>query len=97
MKATSLETLTVNPLASAATEPPITRSLSGPKLLEFLLQPLQCDLPACSIAVERGVKEVTQAAAVCADGEERDGLVFQKIISREKYKLDYRNNVYENE
>ena len=97
MKATSLETLTVKPLASATTEPPMTRSLSGPKLLEFLEQPLRCELPACSVAVERGVKEVTQAAAVCADGEERDGLVFQKIISREKYKLEYRNNVYGHE
>ena len=82
------------PLASAATEPPTTCSLSGPKLLQFLDHPLQLDLPACSVAVERGVKEVTLAADVCADSKERDGLVFQKIASREKYKYENRNKVY---
>ena len=94
MNATSLETLNINPLTSSLTEPPTTRSLSGPDLLKFLEQPLQLDLPACSVAVERGVKEVTEAAIVCVDSEERDGLVFQKIASRDMFNIKDKNNVY---
>ena len=48
---------------------------------------LQLNLPACSVAVERGVKDVTLAAAVCADSKERDGLIFQRIASRKKNSL----------
>ena len=92
MNATSLETLNINPLTSALTEPPTTRSLSGPDLLKFLEQPLQLDLPACSVAVERGVKEVTETDS--ADSEERDGLVFQKIASRDMFNIKDKNNVY---
>ena len=83
-----------HPLENAETEPPLTRSLSGPQLLAFLKNPLKTLLPGNSVAVERGVRDVTLAAAACSDGKERDGLVFQKKASREKNPLAMRNRVY---
>ena len=94
LKATSLLDLAVKPLASSATEPPYTRSFSGPQLLSILEEPLVLDLPASSVAVERSVKEVTSASAVCADSVERDGLIFLKMNSRKQFPLVKRNNVY---
>ena len=94
LKATSLQELAVKPLASSATEPPYTRSFSGPQLRAILDEPLLLDLPACSVAVERAVKEVTSASAVCADSLERDGIIFQKMRSRKQFPLNNRNKVY---
>ena len=91
MAATNLETLNLKPLASAATEPPVTRSLSGPMLLALKETPLVLDLPATSVAVERGVKDVTEVATLCVDSLERDGAVFQKVSSRKMYPLERRN------
>jgi hypothetical protein len=94
MAATSLETLNLKPLASAATEPPVTRCLSGPQLLAFRETPLVLDLPATSVAVERGVKDVTEVATLCTDSLERDGAVFQKVASRKIYPLEGRNRTF---
>ena len=47
-------------------------------------QPLLLDLPANSVAVEKGIKDITKAANVCCDSKERDGLIFMKIGAREK-------------
>ena len=94
MRATTLETLNSVSVKEAVTEPPFTRYLSGPKLMAFHQTPLKLSLPACSVAVERGVKDVTEAALVCTDSRERDGLVFQKSKSREKNPLTRRNKVW---
>ena len=94
LKVTSLLDLAVKPLNSSATEPPYTRSFSGPQLLSILEKPLVLDLPACSVAVEQGVNEVTNASAVCSDSLERDGLIFQKMRSRKQFPYNKRNNVY---
>ena len=53
---------------------------SGSELLAFET-PLELDLPYCSVAVERRVKEVTGASIVCVDSRERDGVVKQNIAS----------------
>ena len=42
------------------------------------------DLPACDVAVERGVKETAAAAAICTNTVERDVLIFLKISARER-------------
>ena len=76
------------------TEPPVTRSFSGPQLLAFKLNPLQLSLPGNTVHVEQGVKEVTAAALVCADSRERDGLIFQKKTARKKVPLAMRNSVW---
>ena len=94
MEASCLADLNVTPLENAKTEPPLTRSLSGPQLLAFLKNPLKTSLPGNSVAVERGVRDVTLAAAACSDGKERDGLIFQKKASREKNPRALRNRVY---
>ena len=94
MNATSLETLNLKPLTSAATEPPITRCLTGRELLAFLQTPLVLDLPATSVAVERGVKDVTKVGPLCVDSVERDGAVFKKVASRVMYPLERRNRAY---
>ena len=49
---------------------PYTRSLWGPQFLA--LGSLDQDLPAISMTVERGVKDVTEAATVFTDSKERD-------------------------
>ena len=94
MDATSLMTLNSVPLSEAQTEPPVTRGLSGPQLLALEHTPLVLNLPGNTVSVERGVKEVTSAAAVCADSRERDGIIFQKLSSRKKNPLAKRNLVY---
>ena len=94
MDATCLEDLNITPLKIAKTEPPLTRNLSGPQLLAFVKNPLKTALPANSVAVERGVRDVTLAATVCCDMKERDGLIFQKKASREKNPISLRNRVY---
>ena len=93
MAAKSLEDLNVLPVALAMTEPVYTKALFGPKLLSLEKVPLQLNLPACSVAVERGVMDVTQAAAICSDSRERDGLIFQHVISRKKTSYAKRNRV----
>ena len=80
-------------IQDAVTEPPITRALSGSQLLDLRERPLQIRLPGCSVAVECGVKDVTEAALVAADSLERDEIVFQKMESRKKYPLRNRNKV----
>ena len=92
--ATSLQTLNLTPLSEARTEPPVTRGLSGPQVLAFEQSPLKLNLPGNSVSVERGVKDVTGAATVCADPKERDGVIFQKMISRKKHPIEKRNCVY---
>ena len=94
MNATSLQNLNAVPVELACTEPPITRSLSGPRLLSLEEAPLELNLPACSVAVERGVKDVTEAAQVCSDSKERDGVIFQKFASRKKNPYKNRNKVF---
>ena len=94
MRATSLETLNLKPLSCLATEPPVTRSLSGPGLQCFLTTPMKLDLPGTSVAVERGVKDVTEAETLCVDSVERDGAVFHKMTSRKQAPLERRNNAY---
>ena len=94
MRATSLETLNIKGVREAVTEPPCTRSLSGPQLLALQERPLQLMLPACSVAVERGVKDVTEVALLATDCKERDGIVFQKLASRKKNPLERRNRVW---
>ena len=54
MAAKSLEDLNVLPVALAMTEPVYTKALFGPKLLSLEKLPLQLNLPASSVAVERG-------------------------------------------
>ena len=49
---------------------PCTRSLSGAQLLALEEEPLQLRVPACSVAVERGVKDVTEAAMLASDSKE---------------------------
>ena len=94
MDATCLADLNVTPLENAETEPPLTRSLSGPQLLALVKSPLKTSLPGNSVAVERGVRDVTLASAVCCDSKERDGLIFQKKASRERNPRAFRNRVY---
>ena len=94
MRATSLEALNVQGVREAVTEPPCTRTLSGAQLLALKEEPLQLGLPACSVAVERGVKDVTEAALLATDSRERDGIVFQKIASRKKNPGSNRNKVW---
>ena len=93
MSATSIESLNTKPLSSAVTEPPLTSHLYGPQLLKLLDTPLQVDLPVMSVAVERAVKEVTRAAIKCSDSRERDGIIFQTMVAREKNPLKNRNRV----
>ena len=93
MDAISLETLNSMGIQDAVTEPPITWALSGSQLLDLRERPLQIRLPGCSVAVERGVKDVTEAALLATDSLERDGIVFQKMESRKKYPLRNRNKV----
>ena len=78
-------------LAGAATEPFVTCSLSGPMLLALKEARLVLDLPATSVAVERGMKDVTDVVHLCVDSLERDGAVFQKVSSRKMYPLERRN------
>lgn len=98
--ATTLETLGCNctckckGVREAETEPPCTRSLSGAQLLALEEAPLQLRVPACSVAVERGVKDVTEAAMLATDSKERDGIVFNKLSSRKKVPYDKRNKVW---
>ena len=94
MSDSCLEDLNMTPLEKAETEPPLTSSLSGPQLLSLEQNPLKTSLPGNSVAVERGVRDVTLAAAVCCDSKERDGLIFQKKASREKNPRAFRNRVY---
>ena len=77
-----MEELNVTPVESAVTE-----------LLSLEEEPLQLNLPATSVAVERAVKDVTKAAAICSDSKERDGLIFQFAASRKKVPYDKRNKV----
>ena len=88
-----MEELNVMPVESAVTEPVHTRTFSGPQLLSMEEEPLQLNLPATSVAVERAVKDVTKAAAICSDSKERDGLIFQFAESRKKVPYDKRNKV----
>ena len=74
MDTMSLETLNAMGIQEAVTEPPITQALSGSQLLDLRERPLQIRLPGCSVAVERGVKDVTEAALLATDSLERDGL-----------------------
>ena len=94
MSATSLQTLNTMGLKEAVTEPPCTRTLSGPQLLALKEEPLEVRVPACSVAVERGVKDVTEAALVATDARDRDGIVFQKLASRKKMPYSNRNKVW---
>ena len=94
MNATKLEDLNLTPLAEAKTEPPFTRSLTGLQLMSLKEVPLVLDLPACSVAVERCVKEVTEASTLCVDSVERDGLIFQKMSARMKNPYKSKNRVY---
>ena len=94
MSATSLQTLNMMGVKGAMTEPPCTKTLSGPQLLALKEEPLQVRLPACSVAVERGVKDVTEAALVATDARERDGIVFQKLASRKRLPYSTRNKVW---
>ena len=94
MSATSLQTLNTMGVKGAVSEPPCTRTLSGPQLLALKEEPLEVRVPACSVAVERGVKDVTEAALVATDARERDGIVFQKLASRKKMPLSNRNKVW---
>ena len=93
LDATSLQTLNLTPLSEAKTEPPVTRGLSGSQVLALEHNPLRLNLPGNSVSVERGVKDVTGAAKVCANPKERDGVIFQKIISRKKHPIGSRNRV----
>ena len=70
MKATSLQNLNVKNIKEAFTEPPHTWCLSGSELVRLMQEPLVVDLPVSSMAVERGIKEVTEAAVVCSDSVE---------------------------
>lgn len=94
MAATNLKTLNVVGLEGSVTEPPCTRTLSGTQLLALQEEPLELRVPACSVAVERGVKDVTEAALAATDARERDGLVFQKLYSRKKVPYKNRNKVW---
>ena len=94
MKALRLQELNVNHISGAITEPPYTRSISGPQLLAIKADPLELDLPACSVAVERGVKDVTGATAVSADRLLRYSIVFQKMKSQVKFAIEQRNKSY---
>ena len=94
LDALTLQTLNIIPLSEARTEPPVTRGLSGPQLLSLQESPLKLNLPGNTVSVERGVKDVTGAALVCADSKERDGVIFQKITSRKKHPRARRNRVY---
>ena len=66
MSDSCLEDLNMTPLVEAKTEPPLTRSMSGPQLLSLEQNPLKTSLPGNSIAVERGVRDVTLASAELA-------------------------------
>ena len=46
------------------------------------------------MAVERGVKDVTEAAMLASDSKERDGIVFNKLFSRKKVPYEKRNKVW---
>ena len=94
MAASNLKTLNVKGLEGSVTEPPCTRALSGTQLLALQEEPLELRVPACSVAVERAVKDVTEAALAATDPKERDGLVFQKLASRKKVKYQNRNKVW---
>ena len=93
LKATKVQSLNQSHVSQAITEPPTTRGLTGSQLLAFLEEPLELNLPACSVAVERGVKDVTEAALKCTDSDERDGIIFQKIQARNKNPYKNRNKV----
>ena len=85
--------MNVNPLSTATTEPPLTRHLSGPKLMALMDTPLQVNLPVMSVAVERKVKEVTRASKKNSNSLERDGIVFQTVAARAKNPYQNRNRV----
>lgn len=93
MEARCLAELNVVPVEAAVTEPVYTRSMKGTELLSLKEVPLKLSLPATSVAVERAVKDVTQAAAACSSSRERDGLIFQLAESREKVPYKSRNKV----
>ena len=93
LAATSLENLNTVSVKLAVTEPVFTRSFSGPQLLSLEQKPLPLSLPAVSVAVERGVKDVTQASLMCSDSTERDGVILQKIKSRKLNPNENRNRV----
>ena len=65
---TSLQTLNLVPHSEARAEPLalVTRVISGLKVLALEHNPVRLNLPGNSVRVERGVKDVTGAAKVCA-------------------------------
>jgi hypothetical protein len=65
MSATSLQSLNTMWLKEAVTEPPCTRTLSGPQLLALREEPLEVRVPACSVAVERGVIASQAVSCYC--------------------------------
>ena len=60
MSASCLEDLNITPLVEAKTEPPLTRSMSGPQLLSLEQNPFKTSLPGNSVALlrRRGVRDV---------------------------------------
>ena len=93
LQATNIQSLNLAHISQAITEPPTTRGLTGSQLSAFREEPIQLNLPACSVAVERGVKDVTEAALKCTDSDQRDGIIFQKIEARKKNPYKNRNKV----
>ena len=60
-------------------EPPATKQFSCEEINELRLQPLKLDYPCYNQAVERHAKLVTEASALTAGHEKRDGMIGQRI------------------
>ena len=63
-------------------EPPATKHFSYEEINEVRLQPLKLDSPCHNQAVQRHVKLVTEASASTAGHERHDGMIRQRIQSR---------------
>ena len=71
------------------TEPPALQTVSGTTIDELIasgdtMQPELAQFPCHTQAVERAVKLVTEAAVQVSDHKERDGLIRNKLQSRQK-------------
>ena len=67
------------------TEPPLTVDLSDDALLEIVQTPLQVDpYPVHTVAVERAVKVVTEAATAVVGEEQRHGFICSRLHHRKQ-------------
>lgn len=71
--------------AELVTEPPLTADLSDAALLDIVQTPLQVDhYPVHTVAVERAVKVVTEAAVAVVGEEQRHGFICSRLRHRQQ-------------